>query len=95
MKNKSFQVISRKTKDQILTGYTTIISALGRESKINDFAKSDVLTQCLIVQWFDYTVLFIDPAVNSKASTELLLQVCCESSLKSDANMIHNLFHFN
>lgn len=69
-------MISRKTKDETLTGYTTIISALARESKINDFAKSDLLTQCLIVQWFDYSVLFIDPAVDSKASTDLLLQVC-------------------
>lgn len=69
------QVICRKTKENTLSGYTTIISALARESKTNNFAKSDLLTQCLIVQWFDYTVLFIDPAVNSKASTELLLQV--------------------
>ncbi|XP_031620958.1 eukaryotic translation elongation factor 1 epsilon-1 [Contarinia nasturtii] len=68
------KVICRKTKDQTLSGYTTIISAMGRESKINSFATSDLLTQCLIVQWFDYAVLFIDPAIESKASTELVLQ---------------------
>lgn len=69
-------MICRKTKDQTLTGYTTIISALARESQNNSFATSDLLTQCLIVQWFDYSVLFIDPATNSKAATEIVLQVC-------------------
>lgn len=49
---------------------------MGRESAVNEFAKSDLLTQCLIVQWFDYSVLYIDPAVNHKSLTELVLQVC-------------------
>lgn len=70
------KVISRKLKDSTLTGYTTIISAMGRESTVNEFSKSDLLTQCLIVQWFDYSVLYIDPAVNHKSLTELVLQVC-------------------
>lgn len=69
------QVISRKLKDNTLTGYTTIISAMGRESTLNEFAKCDLQTQCLIVQWFDYSVLYIDPAVNHKSLTELVLLV--------------------
>lgn len=69
-------MISRKLKENTLTGYTTIISAMGRESTVNEFAKSDLLTQCLIVQWFDYSVLYIDPAVKHKSLTELVLQVC-------------------
>lgn len=76
--HRFLQVISRKVKDKTLTGYTTIISAMGRESKVDIFANCDLLTRCLIVQWFDYTVLFIDPAVNSKASKELVLQVCLQ-----------------
>lgn len=49
---------------------------MGRESKTNAFGGNDLLTQCLIVQWFDYSVLFIEPAVESKTSTEIVLQVC-------------------
>lgn len=74
-----FQVICRKVKDQTLSGYTTIISAMGRESKTNGLNGKDLLTQCLIVQWFDYSVLFIDPAVESKASRDLVLQVRFEN----------------
>lgn len=48
---------------------------MGRESTANEFAKSDLLTQCLIAQWFDYAVQFIDPAVKHKTLTELVLQV--------------------
>ncbi|XP_055324955.1 eukaryotic translation elongation factor 1 epsilon-1 [Sitodiplosis mosellana] len=68
------KVICRKMKDKTLSGYTTIISAMGRESKNNGFNGKDLLTQCLIVQWFDYSVLFIDPAVESRASRDLVLQ---------------------
>lgn len=74
-----FQVVCRKVKDQTLSGYTTIVSAMGRESKIDVFGNKDLLTQCLIVQWFDYSVLFIDPAIESKTSTDLVLQVCQQS----------------
>lgn len=76
-------MICRKVKEKTLSGYTTIISAMGRETK-NDilFGGKDLLTQCLIVQWFDYSVLFIDPAIESKTSTELVLQVCHKSSHK-------------
>lgn len=49
---------------------------MGRESKCDAFGDNDVLMECLISQWFDYCVLFIDPAVESKTSTELVLQVC-------------------
>lgn len=76
-------MISRKLKDNTLTGYTTIVSAMGRESAVkSDFVKSDLLTQCLIVQWFDYSVLYIDPAVNHKSLTELVLQVCLQTHAK-------------
>lgn len=67
------QVISRKVKDKTLSGYTTIISSMAKDSK-NDFAQSDILTQCLITQWFDYSVLFIEPALYSK-TTDIVLQV--------------------
>lgn len=79
IESNEFQVICRKVKDQTLSGYTTIISAMGRESKNNGLNGKDLLTQCLIVQWFDYSVLFIDPAVESKASRDLVLQVCSEN----------------
>lgn len=68
-------MVSRSLKNTTLAGYSTIISAMGRESKSNQFSKTDLVTQCLIVQWFDYAVLFVVPAVNSKSSTELVLQV--------------------
>lgn len=56
---------------------------MGRESAVkSDFVKSDLLTQCLIVQWFDYSVLYIDPAVNHKSLTELVLQVCLQTHAK-------------
>lgn len=55
-------------------GYATIVSALGRESKQDTFASSDYVKQCLIAQWFDYAVLFVGPAVNSKTASESLLQ---------------------
>lgn len=77
-----FQVVCRKVKDQTLSGYTTIISAMGRESKSNGLNGKDLLTQCLIVQWFDYSVLFIDPAVESKASRDLVLQVCLKKNCR-------------
>lgn len=48
---------------------------MGRESDRNVFGGCDLVTQCLIVQWFDYAVLFIDPAIESKAFTELVLKV--------------------
>lgn len=70
------QVVCRKVKDKTLTGFTTIISAMGRESKSNQFSSSDLLTQTLVVQWFDYAVLFIDPAANSKHLIDLVFQVC-------------------
>lgn len=63
-------------KDKTLTGYTTIISAMARESSANEYTKNDLLTQCLIVQWFDYAVLFIDPAVKHKTYTDIVLLVC-------------------
>lgn len=86
------QVISRKLKDSTLTGYTTIISAMGRESTANEFAKCDLLTQCLIVQWFDYSVLYIDPAVAQKSLTELVLQVGLHST--SNAILVKILIVF-
>lgn len=67
-------------KDKTLTGYTTIISAMARESTANEYAKNDLLTQCLIVQWLDYSVLFIDPAVKHKSYTDIVLQVCFHTS---------------
>lgn len=70
------QVVCRKLKDKTLTGFATIISAMGRESKLNQFAVNDLVTQTLIVQWFDYAVLFIGPATSSKHLTDLVLQVC-------------------
>lgn len=48
---------------------------MGRESINNTFASSDLITQCLIAQWFDYAVLFVGPAVNSKTLTDGVLQV--------------------
>lgn len=70
-----YQVVCRSVKNKTLTGYSTIVSAMGRESKFNQFGSSDSVTQTLVAQWFDYAVLFIAPAVNSKASTEIVLQV--------------------
>lgn len=48
---------------------------MGRESTVNQFAKADLLEQCMIVQWFDFSVLFIEPAVKHKTATDLVLQV--------------------
>lgn len=72
---QNLQVVSRAAKNQTHTGFTTIITAMGRESKANTFSTSDTVTQCLIMQWFDYAVLYVLPAAESKAAIENLLQV--------------------
>lgn len=48
---------------------------MGRESKTNTFSSSNLVTQCSIMQWFDYAVLFVIPAISSKSSIESVLQV--------------------
>lgn len=70
-----FQVVFRSLKNKTLTGFSTIISAMGRESKSNTFSSSNLVTQCSIMQWFDYAVLFVIPAISSKSSIESVLQV--------------------
>lgn len=68
-----FQVISRSAKSKTQSGYASIVAALARESKLDTFASSDLLQQCLISQWFDYAVLFVRPAASSKAASEAVL----------------------
>lgn len=46
---------------------------MARESKIEPFGGNDVLSQCLISQWFDYAILFVTPAINSKSASEAIL----------------------
>lgn len=68
------QVVCRSAKNKNQCGYATIISALGRESKQDMFASNNHAKQCLIAQWFDYAVLFVGPAINSKTASEAALQ---------------------
>lgn len=73
MLSYKLQVVCRSAKNKNQCGYSTIVSALGRESKQDTFASSDYVKQCLIAQWFDYAVLFVAPAINSKTATEAVL----------------------
>lgn len=66
-------MILRTTKTKSQRGYTTIVSAMARESGDDFFGKADLLKQCLIVQWLDYVVLFVEPATNSKTASEAVL----------------------
>lgn len=69
------QVVCRAAKNETHAGFTTIVTAMGHESKTNTFATCDTLTQCLIQQWFDYAVLYVLPSSESKAASENVLQV--------------------
>lgn len=75
MKIAILQVVSRATKNQTYTGFTTIVTAMGRESKANTFSVADTVTQCSMMQWFDYAVLFVLPAAESKSTIENVLLV--------------------
>lgn len=72
--NIELQVVCRSAKNKNQCGYATIVSALGRESRVDAFASSDNVKQCLIAQWFDYAVLFAGPATASKSASEAVLQ---------------------
>lgn len=72
--NINLQVVCRSAKNKNQCGYATIVSALGRESKQDTFASCDYVKQCLIAQWFDYAVLFVGAATNSKTASEAVLQ---------------------
>lgn len=69
------QVVCRAAKNETHAGFTTIVTAMGHESKANTFATCDTVTQCLIQQWFDYAVLYVLPGADSKAASENVLQV--------------------
>lgn len=69
-----FQVICRSVKNQTLCGFASIVNQLVRESKDLNLADKDLATQCLITQWFEYAVLFVTPATNSRHTADIVLR---------------------
>ncbi|XP_058820475.1 uncharacterized protein LOC131682771 isoform X2 [Topomyia yanbarensis] len=75
----SEKIITRyvpKTNESI-SGYSSILQSLARESKnelIRDIYK-DIETELQVVQWIDYSVLFVSPAAKDKHVLKALLEV--------------------
>lgn len=61
-------------KNKTLCGFASIVNQLARESKDLNLDEKDLATQCLITQWFEYAVLFVVPAGNSKHTAEIVLR---------------------
>lgn len=71
-----FQIVTRQNpKNQLISGFSTILLSLARESQGNlvKNIKTDIEYQCEIAQWLDYCVLFINAASKDKSITSLLL----------------------
>ncbi|XP_058820474.1 eukaryotic translation elongation factor 1 epsilon-1 isoform X1 [Topomyia yanbarensis] len=74
----SEKIITRyvpKTNESI-SGYSSILQSLARESKnelIRDIYK-DIETELQVVQWIDYSVLFVSPAAKDKHVLKALLE---------------------
>uniref|UniRef100_A0A9I3LG94 Nuclear-export cofactor Arc1-like N-terminal domain-containing protein n=1 Tax=Anopheles melas TaxID=34690 RepID=A0A9I3LG94_9DIPT len=58
-----------------ISGFSSIIQSLIRESKKSSVrqAHSDFETECQILQWLDYAVLFVAPSNKDKHTAKILL----------------------
>ncbi|KAG4076885.1 hypothetical protein HA402_015872 [Bradysia odoriphaga] len=72
----SDKVITRSTKTENLSGFTSILNAIARESNV-DCCKSistDDKLQCLVYQWIEYAFLFVAPAAKNKHVAATMLK---------------------
>lgn len=72
----TFQIITRSTKTENLSGFTTVLNSIARESNV-DCAKAifnDVKLECLVYQWIEYAFLFVAPAAKNKHVAQSMLK---------------------
>lgn len=74
-----FQILTRtkSAQEPSISGFSSIIQSLIRESKKSSVrqAHSDLETECQILQWLDYAVLFVAPSNKDKHTAKSLLDV--------------------
>lgn len=65
------QKLVRTTKDAVYVGYSTILSSITREAKMMNYNRN---IHALLDQWFDYSIMFVDPATKDKQTAAILLK---------------------
>uniref|UniRef100_A0A182N211 GST C-terminal domain-containing protein n=1 Tax=Anopheles dirus TaxID=7168 RepID=A0A182N211_9DIPT len=66
---------TKSAQEPSISGFSTIIQSLVRESKKSAVRQShaDFETECQILQWLDYAVLFVAPTNKDKHAAKTLL----------------------
>uniref|UniRef100_A0A182TBJ3 Uncharacterized protein n=1 Tax=Anopheles maculatus TaxID=74869 RepID=A0A182TBJ3_9DIPT len=86
---------TKSAQEPSISGFSSIVQSLVRESKKPSVRQthSDIVTECQILQWLDYAVLFVAPSNKDKHMAKSLLEANLQPLEKESFLNVSRWFH--
>uniref|UniRef100_A0A182LUT2 G-protein coupled receptors family 1 profile domain-containing protein n=1 Tax=Anopheles culicifacies TaxID=139723 RepID=A0A182LUT2_9DIPT len=86
---------TKSASEPSISGFSTIVQSLIRESNKSSVRQlhADVETECQILQWLDYAVLFVAPSNKDKHTAKSLLEANLQPLEKENFLNVSRWFH--